>query len=347
MPRLPKDRLRLMSAYLRRRSTDLPGPSGLMVETTVRCNLLCPMCPRTGVAYPAESLPDELLFPLIEEHARIGGDHLYTYGLGEPLLDPRIFDLLERCRELDVDTILSTNGTLLDEDRRRKLLDSGCRHVIVGIDGVTEETYDYYRAGGNFARVVEHVRAFAAEKQRRRSSMTLVVQFIRMRRNLHEQQAFIDEWSGVDGVDTVRIKEEDIGIEEHRLYELDGYLRENACFLLWRGPMVVRHNGDVYPCYHIAENGEPLGNMADSSLEELWNSAEMERLRSLHGEGRWNEESMCKTCPCARPRLPWVLGAMALRGRTVRRWVPVAERIALRFPRLFSEQREECDLASQ
>ena len=44
-------------------------------------------------------------------------------------------------------------------------------------------------------------------------------------------------------------------------------------------------------------------------------------------------------CPAARARLAIVLGAMALRGTTVRRLMPIAEKAALTFPKLLSEAR--------
>ena len=339
MPRRLTDRARLVAGYLRGQSARVPGPGALMIETTVRCNLQCPMCPRTGADYPNAQLPDELLWPLLEEHARLGGDHVYLYGLGEPMLDRRIFDLLRRCKSLGLGTVLSSNATLLNAERRSKLLDAGCDHLLIGLDGVTQETYGYYRAPGKLSKVEAHVEALAAEKLKRKSHMTIVVQFIRMRRNWHEQQAFLERWRPVAGVDMVRIKDEDIGLPEHRTFEPDELVGKNPCHILWRGPLIVRHTGDVYTCYHIAEEGEPLGNLADMSLEALWDSERMRQLRELHVTGRGAEDPYCAGCPCARPRLPFVLGAMALRGTTVRRLVPLAERVALRFPALFHEPR--------
>lgn len=339
MPRRVRDRLALMAGYVAGRTEAIPGPSALMIETTVRCNLLCPMCPRTGAGYPNEDMPDEMIWSLLDDHASMGGDHVYLYGLGEPMMDPRIFDLLGRCRDLGLGTVLSSNGTLLTPPRRAALLASGCDHLLVGIDGTSEDTYGYYRAGGKYENVLRNVRALAAEKAEAKSRMTLVVQFIRMRRNEHETDAFLKIWRDVPGVDEVRIKNEDIGLPEHAAYAHDGHLRKNPCHLLWRGPMVCRWNGDVYPCYHIAGNGRPIGNLRDARFPDLWDGPEMRRLRSLHMAGRAADDPHCATCPAARPRLPFVLGAMALRGTTVRRLVPIAEKAALRFPRLFSEQR--------
>ena len=49
--------------------------------------------------------------------------------------------------------------------------------------------------------------------------MTVVAQFIRMRRDWHEQAAFLARWRTVPGVDGVRIKDEDIGLPAHRTFE--------------------------------------------------------------------------------------------------------------------------------
>ncbi len=340
MVRRLTDRARLIGGYVRRQKRNNPGPSALMVETTVRCNLLCPMCPRTGAGYPNEDMPDDLLWALLEEFARLGGDHIYLYGLGEPLMDARIFELLARCRDLGVGTVLSTNGTFLNERRRSALLESGCDHLLVGLDGASAETYGYYRKGGKYDRVVDNLRDLGREKVEGGYEMTIVVQFIRMKRNAHEVQAFTDLWHGAPGIDLARIKSEDIGLEEHRTYEVDGHLRANPCHFLWRGPMLVRWNGDVFACYHHAEHGTPVGNLAESSVAQLWDSEKMVALRTIHGEGKPADDACCATCPAPRPRLPLVLGAMALSGTTVRKLVPVAERLALTFPSLVSEKRE-------
>ena len=339
MPRQITDRARLILGYLAGRQHGNPGPSALMLETTVRCNLLCPMCPRTGAGYPNADMPDDMLNRTLDEHAALGGDHVYLYGLGEPLMDPRIFDTLARCHRLGLGTVLSTNGTLLTERRRARLLDSACDHLLSGLDGATPETYGYYRRGGTYERVVENIRALGREKVARGARLTIVVQFIRMERNAHEVHAFLQKWGGAAGIDEVRIKSEDIGLAAHRTYEVDGHLRTNPCHVLWRGPMIVRYTGQVFACYHHAEHGQPVGDLARQSLAEVWDSTRMRRLRGLHADGVPGADPLCATCPAPRPKLPFLVGAMALRGRTVRRLVPIAEKVALRYPAFFSEAR--------
>ena len=339
MPRSPLDRARLIAAYLRGKTHDIPGPSALMVETTVRCNLLCPMCPRTGADYPNADLPDELLWPLLESHARLGGDHVYLYGLGEPLMDSRIWEIVGRCHALGLGTVLSTNGTLLPAARRKELLDAAPDHVLIGLDGATAATYATYRVGGKFERVVENVRAMAADKVARKGQTALVVQFIRMRDNAHEVEAFRRQWRGVAGIDEVRVKEEDIGLPEHRTYAVDGASRRAPCHFPWRGAMLVRYTGDVFPCYHFGSVGTPIGNLRDTTLDALWDGPAMRRLRELHAARRAGEDAVCATCPAPRPTVPVVAAAMALRGSTVRQLVPMAERLSQLLPGMLVERR--------
>jgi len=332
-------RSRLAAAYARGSRRQVPGPLALMVETTVRCNLRCPMCPRTGGDYPAADLPDALLWPLLEEHAARGGDHVYLYGLGEPLLDPRIFDILRRCRALGLSTILSTNGTLLDPPHRRALLDAGCDHLIVSLDAASTETYARFRPGGDFDRTVTQVRELAREKAARNAPTTLVVQFVRLAGNRAEQEAFRAQWQDVPGIDRVRIKDEDIGLPEHALYAPDGWRRDNPCHLLWRGPLLVRYTGEVFACYNFAGLGLPLGNLREQSLGELWDHPELQALRAAHHARAVPQDSVCGRCPAVRPRLPFILGAILSGGDRSRRLIPVAERLALRLPWLLQEPR--------
>ena len=55
---------------------------------------------------------------------------------------------------------------------------------------------------------------------------------------------------------------------------------KHPCHYLWRGPMYVKQNGDVYPCCQsYMLDGAPLGNIAEQPLGSIWNGAEMQDMR--------------------------------------------------------------------
>ena len=339
MARRRRDRLRVAWQWGRGQTGPVPGPGIIAIETTVRCNLRCPMCPRTGAGYPAEDMDDALLWPLLEDVAAMGGDLVWLNGLGEPFIDDRIFAVLERCRSLGLATVVATNGTHLRAEQRRKLLASGCDHVIVSIDGTTPETYARHRPGGELARVEAHVRALAADKQRAGSALSLTVQMVRMPGTIPEEQAFLARWTAVPGVDHVRLKDEEFGAEGYRIGDPGPIARRSPCRILWTGPLIVRWNGDVAACHPRAAKAVPVGNLNDARLPAIWQGEALTHLRSLHGTGRDAEDSHCATCPVSRPHAPFVLGGMVVSGRRMYDLLPAVERWSRRLRLPFLENR--------
>jgi radical SAM protein with 4Fe4S-binding SPASM domain len=174
---------------------------------------------------------------------------------------------------------------------------------------------------------------FARMKQERRSKLQVVVQMVRMEGNASEVDEFIAFWRGVPGIDQIRIKE-----DETNLMRPDaGHAAadwKHPCHYLWRGPMYVKQNGDVYPCCQsYMLDGRPLGNLGQNSLAQIWNSEEMTRMRRLHAGGRGGEVDVCARCCTTIPHPALVTGSLLLDGRTVRRMLPAIERLAY-FSRL-------------
>ena len=89
-------------------------PVEYIVETTAKCNLYCPMCPRETHPQPKADMTDEVFERLVSESGTTA-EHMMLIGLGEPFLDPRIFERIEFCHRHSISTLLSTNGTFLDE----------------------------------------------------------------------------------------------------------------------------------------------------------------------------------------------------------------------------------------
>jgi hypothetical protein len=74
-------------------------------------------------------------------------------------------------------------------------------------------------------------------------------------------------------------------------------------------------------------DGEPLGNIGEMPLAEIWNSSRMERMRKLHGTGRAGEIGICARCCTTIPHPALVAGSLILHGKTVRRLLPWIERL--------------------
>jgi cyclic pyranopterin phosphate synthase len=109
-------------------------PGVLRLSLTARCNLACPYC------CPDTEDPPELL-TLAERQqvvglaAGLGFRRLRLTG-GEPLLHPRLEELITAVRPLDLEEIaLTTNGVLLEAGRARALKAAGLDRITISLDG--------------------------------------------------------------------------------------------------------------------------------------------------------------------------------------------------------------------
>ncbi|HLI85100.1 MAG TPA: radical SAM protein [Bryobacteraceae bacterium] len=321
------NRAKLLLGYLARRSHLRALPVEYIVETTAKCNLYCPMCPRETHKQPKADMAGGVFERLVREAAG-SAEHMMLIGLGEPFLDPQIFQRIEFCHRHSISTLLSTNGTFLDEKLAARVLDSPLEQITLSFDGARKETYEFYRKGAKFEKVRDNFVRFARMKHQRRSKLQVVVQMVRMEGNAGEVDEFIGFWRGVPGIDQIRVKE-----DETNLMRPDaGHAAadwKHPCHYLWRGPMYVKQNGDVYPCCQsYMLDGQPVGSLERQSLGQIWNSAEMERMRALHAAGRGGEVDICARCCTTIPHPALVTGSLLLDGRTVRRMLPAIERLA-------------------
>lgn len=164
-------------------------------------------------------------------------------------------------------------------------------------------------------------------KKERRSKLQIVAQLVRMEGNAAEVDDFIRFWRATPGVDLIRIKEDETNMMRPDAGHAAGDWK-HPCHYLWRGTLYVKYNGDVYPCCQSYPlDGAPIGNLAEQPLTQIWNSASMQEMRRLHAAGRGGEIDVCSRCCTTIPHPALVAGSLLLHGRTVRRLMPVVERL--------------------
>ncbi len=324
-----KNRAAIFWSYLSKKPVVPGGPKYILLEATGKCNLFCPMCPRELVHFEPVDIPMPLFHKVIDE-AKTYLEFTVPYGGGEPMLNPRIFEMIQFCRDRNIRVGFSTNGTMNNPERNRKLLQAGLDYIIFAFDGATKETYEKYRKGAKFDDVRARILEFLAMKQSMKAKTFTIVQMVRLKENAHEVDDFRKMWN-IPGVDQVRIKEDEMqfeGVAIPRPKQIQK--RRNPCHYLWQGPVYIHHDGNVFPCCYMWR-GEPLGNANEQPLTEIWNNSKMQELRRAHLEGKIESYHDCVHCHAPRPRLPVILGSFVINGLAVRKLIPAVERLALFF----------------
>jgi hypothetical protein len=89
----------------------------------------------------------------------------------------------------------------------------------------------------------------------------------------------------------------------------------------------VEENGDVYPCCH-AWQAQPLGNVRQERLQDIWNNDRIRAMRAAHVRGDASAFPECRDCKAAKPRLPLIVGSFLVDSFRVRKLIPLFEKIS-------------------
>jgi 12,18-didecarboxysiroheme deacetylase len=113
-------------------------------NTTRACNLRCVHCYASALAQSDErELTTEQGYDLIEDLAAYGVPVILFSG-GEPLLKRDILKLARFAADRGIRAVLSTNGTLIDEQTADQLRDARVAYAGISIDGL-EKVNDRFR----------------------------------------------------------------------------------------------------------------------------------------------------------------------------------------------------------
>ena len=289
-------------------------PFMLMVEPSSLCNLHCPLCAvgANRLTRKQGNMPLERFYKIIDEMGPYLL-HLTLWNQGEPFVNPDLLAMIRYAKAGKMLVLTSTNGHFLNSrEGAEQLVASGLDDLIVSLDGATPETYQGYRKGGDFRRVIRGIRHLVAAKRRLGSFRPCIeLQFLVMKHNQHEIETFraLARDLRVEKISlkTVQVETPEEGRRylpdrrAHRRYILDGHsLRlkgrlRNNCRWIWFCP-VINSDGTVCACCFDKDNAFPLGNVFRSgSLTKIWHGEKYRAFRRRILTGR-AQLPLCQNC---------------------------------------------------
>ncbi|NJC95198.1 MAG: radical SAM protein, partial [Anaerolineae bacterium] len=113
------------------------------------CNLKCEMCNHWRETREPP-VPAERFKEVITELAELGTKKVHLSG-GEPMLRPQIPDFVEHASALGIKVTMTTNGTLIDKAKAKRLAEGGLRGVNISIDSPIRKMHEKIRGvAGSF-----------------------------------------------------------------------------------------------------------------------------------------------------------------------------------------------------
>ena len=316
-PRRVSNALRVTASYYATRWLQRPvvwgKPFTVSFEPTTACNLRCPECP-SGLRQftrPTGNLKADFFRRTLDDIAdRLL--YLIFYFQGEPYINPSFLDMVREAANRGVYTITSTNGHFLNDANARRTIESGLDRLIISVDGTTQDTYAAYRKEGKLDVVLQGARNLVKWKKEMNSPTPhLIFQFLVVKPNEH-QMGDVVKLAREIGIDEVKFKTAQLYDYEHgnplmptderyaRYYKKeDGtYAQKNKlqnhCWKLWHS-CVITWDGLVAPCCFDKDVTHRLGDVKNTSLNEVWDGAAYDDFRTRLLRGR-SEIDICQNC---------------------------------------------------
>lgn len=255
------------------------GLLSVNLELTNHCNLHCSFCPTgNGLMKRARGFMSDAIFSRALDTAG-ALEFVLLFQWGEPLLHPDFDKLALAARRRGLRALLTTNGTLLDDRRVRRLLDAELDRVTISIDG-DAHTHETVR-GVPLARTHEGLRRLLAARAEHPRPPAVDVSMVVAPETIAAAAGFSRTWA--DQVDRVQ-----------QIPLLTEGRRRTRCREPWRSGPVVLQDGRVTVCC-VDHDGElTVGRVQEQGLREIWNGPAMREVRRRHACG--DLPDICARC---------------------------------------------------
>ncbi len=296
---------------------------------TNKCNLKCKFCSVKAGSYNDE-IPLPKIKEIIDEAVKYGLQDLHITG-GEPTTRKDLNEIIEYAVSKKLNVRLITNGTLLTKDKLDSLYDHGLRNIMISLDGGEEyhdrvrgvkesykktlETIKYAKEKGMFTRVNS-----VAWKDNCEDIIKLLILFNDMKIEVYsiflgsplgyaitqkDNTINSEEWKKYcDNVKKLVRKNNfytKVVMEKGYLYSdedpkqiLDLGGRGRGCYKItnYTDFLLIRSNGDIYPCVFYSNESEPIGNIYRNTLNEINENFKNNELYKRYGK----YPKKCSTC---------------------------------------------------
>lgn len=284
-------------------------PIYVEISPTAFCNHKCVFCHYNYLGHKGKFEDNNRLVSLVDEVKTIGVKSVVFAGIGEPLLNKETIPTIKHAKSIGLDIGMSTNGVLLKKFDFEVLAES-LTWIRFSLNATDKEKYAqvHQTKQDDFDLVLENISKLVEMKKKLNSKITIGVQFILMPDNYQNLEKLVHKVKNI-GVDYFVIKhfykheKNEFSIDEsfpneevmNSLVELSIKYNDKKFNLIVRSPQVleedrnydvcyglpyilyIREDGNLFTCFSYQHNEKTiLGNIFDSSLQEIWKSKEKE-----------------------------------------------------------------------
>jgi len=287
-------------------------PIKMLVETSNLCNINCESCPtpRRLIKRERKNMAFSDFRKIIDNSKDIISK-VILHWTNEPLTNPELPDFIRYCKNQGLKTYLSTNGILLNKKVSKELIKSGLNEIDICLDGMSRESYKYFRGVDKFEIVENNIEEMVKIRNELNSKILIKLQFIITKKNESEIKEFEEYCKKLKVNYFIKtfalVKVNNTEEERERLFKKflpnkTNLSRYNISHELKRKPkrcnapyvsFAVTVDGDIVPCCFDFQGNFIYGNIIKDKLSEILKSEKAIRIRKL---GYERKLEVCKLC---------------------------------------------------
>lgn len=287
----PYSLLEEIASPMKYRIKKSPVPRLYSIETTTKCNLTCPFCPRTKYVQHLPRANKDM------STAQIGiildkmpwtksvGLHIF----GEPFCNEDFSLLVAECERRGIETCCASNLNTPDYRKIEDAVEMGLRYLKVDIDSIDEKEYRKYRPGGDLDFVIDNLRLLCSKRFRKVKVAVQAVAFKGIEKiytplDFNKKYGFMPdsfEYKFFDGFRSNFIERE---------------IPAMSCAESFYG-FSVMVDGTVIPCDRDWAGEYGMGNIFEQSIDEIWNGEKFNSFREqIACVNISDQPSICRRC---------------------------------------------------
>ena len=269
------------------------------VEVTNKCNLNCDFCPRNDLSRGTGDMEFDLFKLVIKKIKEKGANYLNLNRFGESLTHPQFLKMLRYAKSKGIPNVgLVTNGQLLDHEMVENIVDAGIDRINISLDTLDREKYEKARKGAKLDNTINNLEYLIEYRNKVRKNKPVIAIFSVLVTDDYEQMKTIFQ-TYVNRVNYIEFRPiANYGSSQH-LKDLPHIKtkKENllTCIQPWQR-LNIFYNGDVNPCCGDVDGELVIGNIKDSSIEELWHNEKIKRIRRILTRKTIDKLPVCLSC---------------------------------------------------
>lgn len=274
-------------------------PRAVEFQTLSTCNAKCVFCPHHHAPerIPHGRMEDGLIKKIVDECSRHLVGRISPYLTNEPLLEKRMPDILTYIHQKTpffTKTKINTNASLLTEEMGRKLIASGLNQLWISVNGYSPETYKA-SMGLDYEKTMRNIDTFLELKERTgKKNPSVRITTVHTKLVEHELPYAKEYWAKRKVNFSIHPLDNRAGDAAADAIS-SGKKQARRCDLFLKQAYIVE-NGDMILCCHDWEQTVVLGNVAQTSIKDVWNSPSfIDRIYEYY-EGNFDHIEICRAC---------------------------------------------------